>query len=324
MFTSPGWAVFFQCMMKLSIFFCFLLLFPGHVHAQIRWQDVTARFAPLPEGVKVFYSNDSLDGKPFIGYYVEASLKNRQLNFTTQVGNGKRYTPSQYYTDNDAPYVVVNATFFNFDKNQNLNVVVKDGKLLAYNIPYVKGRGRDSAQLLKPFRSAIGITKKRKADIAWIYADTGLSMPRASQVPVNALDKREQKKIGQIGFRKWKVRTAIGGGPILVQDGKKFISNDAEMLFTGKVIDDKHPRTAMGYTAEGRLIIMAIQGRFPGIADGVSLTQAANLLVELGCVEALNLDGGGSTCMLVNGKETVKPSDKEGQRPVPGVFLIKQ
>ena len=123
---------------------------------------------------------------------------------------------------------------------------------------------------------------------------------------------------------KWKVRTAIGGGPILVQDGKKFISNDAEMLFTGKAIDDKHPRTAMGYTAEGRLIIMAIQGRFPGIADGVSLTQAANLLVELGCVEALNLDGGGSTCMLVNGKETVKPSDKEGQRPVPGVFLIKQ
>jgi len=38
----------------------------------------------------------------------------------------------------------------------------------------------------------------------------------------------------------------------------------------------------------------------------------------------LNLDGGGSSCMLVNGKETIKPSDKEGQRAVPAVFIIKR
>jgi exopolysaccharide biosynthesis protein len=42
----------------------------------------------------------------------------------------------------------------------------------------------------------------------------------------------------------------------------------------------------------------------------------------LGCVEALNLDGGGSSCLLINGKETIKPCDKEGQRPVPAVFLV--
>ncbi|MFN9783889.1 MAG: phosphodiester glycosidase family protein, partial [Sphingobacteriales bacterium] len=39
-------------------------------------------------------------------------------------------------------------------------------------------------------------------------------------------------------------------------------------------------------------------------------------------VEALNLDGGGSSCLLVNGRETIKPSDKTGQRPVPAVLLI--
>ena len=47
------------------------------------------------------------------------------------------------------------------------------------------------------------------------------------------------------------------------------------------------------------------------------------LLKELGCDEALNLDGGGSSCLLVNGKPTIKVSDKEGQRPVPAVFLVK-
>jgi len=40
-------------------------------------------------------------------------------------------------------------------------------------------------------------------------------------------------------------------------------------------------------------------------------------------LEALNLDGGGSSCLLINGKETIKPSDKEGQRPVPAVFMIR-
>jgi exopolysaccharide biosynthesis protein len=47
------------------------------------------------------------------------------------------------------------------------------------------------------------------------------------------------------------------------------------------------------------------------------------MLKDLGCVEALNLDGGGSSCLLVNGKETIRPSDKTGQRAVPAVFIIK-
>ncbi len=92
----------------------------------------------------------------------------------------------------------------------------------------------------------------------------------------------------------------------------------------GKQIDDLHPRTAMGYTKDNQLIILVVEGRNQGVAEGASLKDLANILIDIGCVEALNLDGGGSSCMLVNGKETIKPSDKEGQRAVPGVFLIKR
>lgn len=119
------------------------------------------------------------------------------------------------------------------------------------------------------------------------------------------------------------MKTAVGGGPVLVQNGKVKITNNEELKFGGKAINDKHPRTCMGYTSDGRLIVMVIQGRFPGIAEGGTLTQQAQLLVELGCVEALNLDGGGSSCLLINGKETITPSDKEGERAVPAVFIIK-
>ncbi|MCY7292519.1 MAG: phosphodiester glycosidase family protein, partial [Ferruginibacter sp.] len=72
----------------------------------------------------------------------------------------------------------------------------------------------------------------------------------------------------------------------------------------------------------GKLIVMVIQGRYADAA-GASLIQEAKLLKDLGCVEALNLDGGGSSGMLINGKQTIKPSDKEGERPVPGVFIIE-
>jgi exopolysaccharide biosynthesis protein len=101
------------------------------------------------------------------------------------------------------------------------------------------------------------------------------------------------------------------------------IKDEEERMFTGKAIEDKHPRTAMGYTKDNKLVILLIQGRFPGIAEGATLTQEAQILKNIGCFEALNLDGGGSSCMLVNGNETIKPSDKEGQRPVPAVFLIR-
>jgi hypothetical protein len=292
--------------------------------AQMHWQNVTERFGPLPKGIQVFYSNDSLEGKPFIGYYVQADLKDKSLHFTAQTGKGKRYRPSEYYQQEQGPWVVVNCTFFNFDKNQNLNLVVRKGKMVAYNIPYVKGRGRDSTKQIKPFRSALGINKKRQADVAWIYADTGMRKPLAAQQPVPPMGADSLDKIKTAGFKKWKMQTAVGGGPVLVQNGAVMVTNNEEMLFGGKAIQDKHPRTAMGYTRDGKLIIMAIQGRFPGVAEGASLPQEAQLLVQLGCYEALNLDGGGSSCLLVNGKETIQPSDKEGQRPVPAVFLVEK
>jgi exopolysaccharide biosynthesis protein len=119
------------------------------------------------------------------------------------------------------------------------------------------------------------------------------------------------------------MKTAIGGGPVLIQNREIKITNNEEMKFAGKAINDEHPRTCMGYTKDGWLIIMVIQGRFPAIAAGTTLTQTAQLLKDLGCVEALNLDGGGSSCMLINGKETIKPSDAAGQRAVPAVFIIK-
>lgn len=306
---------------------CFIFYFSDS-NAQWNWKNVDSLFQPLPASVHVYMTQDATEGKANIAYYVSAELKDKALNFTTQVGNGKRYTPDQYYAQEQKPLLVMNTTFFEFVHNSNLNVVIKDGNLVAYQVHSVAGKGKDTLTYRHPFGSAIGINKKRRADVAWLYTDSTDKHAYATQKAVNFFkdsiaSHSEKEMLTKGDFSKWKMQTAVGGGPVLVQNGEIQITNNEEIKFAGKAISDKHPRSAMGYTADGKLIFMIIEGRFPGKAEGATLTQEAQMLKQIGCVEALNLDGGGSSCLLINGKQTITPSDKEGQRAVPAVFLIK-
>jgi len=294
--------------------------------AQVKWQNVDSLYGALPSSVHVYTTTDLIDGKPNIAYYVIADLKDRKLNFTTDTTFRRRFTPQQFYEKNQQPLLVVNGTFFDFATNRNLNAVIKDGKLISYNVHTTALKGKDTLMYMHTFRSAIGISKKRKADVAWLYTDSSARFAKAfTDKPIFFKDSLASVNSQAVlkDAKKWKMQTAIAGGPVLVQNSAVKVTNNEERMFMGKAIDDKHPRTAMGYTADGKLIILVVQGRMPGIAEGASLTQLGKLLLDLGCVEALNLDGGGSSCMLVNGKETIKPSDKEGQRAVPGVFIIQ-
>jgi hypothetical protein len=332
--------------MKHFLISTLLLFFFSILHSQVKWVNVDSLFGDLPPSVHVYRTTDSLDGKPNIAYYVQAALKDKSISFTADTTYKRRLTPSDYYKKNGSPLVVVNCTFFSFATHQNLGIVIKDGKLVCYNPSSVRGKGKDSMLYSYPFRSAIGINKYRNADVAWLYTDSSRKWPIAFQNPLKQVMKgakpklnlsyKEAKKfeskygkyskplIGSYVYNNWEMETAVGGGPVLIDHGMIEITNETEMMFTGKAINDKHPRTAMGFRySDSSLIILAVQGRFPGIAEGATLYQEAQIMRELGCFEALNLDGGGSSCLLVNGKNTIQPSDTAGQRPVPAVFIIK-
>lgn len=316
---------------QLSSFFLFVLgSYPAF--AQINWRNVDTLYGPLPKSVRVYCTEDAIDTGKFRAFYLIADLKDQKLDFTTDTTVKRRLTPTQFYQRNEQPLVVVNGTFFSFETNQNLNVVIKDGKLVSYNKSTIDGRGMDTFTYRHTFSSAIGISKRRTADVAWLLTDPSYRRAFGSQLPLNPLKdsvrKPSFKYLAQrtslphpAGFKKWKMKTAIGGGPVLVQNGHIKITNNEELKFAGKAINDKHPRTAMGYTGDNKLIILVVEGRNPS-AGGATLTQQAQILKDLGCIEAINLDGGGSSCLLVNGKETIKPSDKV-QRAVPAVFVIK-
>ena len=98
---------------------------------------------------------------------------------------------------------------------------------------------------------------------------------------------------------KWEnVKHIISGGPYLVRNGEVYIDMTAQKLGS---IGGRNPRTAIGYTKDNDLILITADGR-EGSSIGLTLTELANLLKSLGCTNAINLDGGGSTVMYVKGK----------------------
>jgi exopolysaccharide biosynthesis protein len=80
----------------------------------------------------------------------------------------------------------------------------------------------------------------------------------------------------------------------------------------------------MGIDGRGRVLLVAAEGRQPGYSDGLSVTGTARLMKSLGAVEAMNLDGGGSTAMTLNGSLITRPSDPTGERAVGDALLLQR
>lgn len=112
----------------------------------------------------------------------------------------------------------------------------------------------------------------------------------------------------------------IGGGPQLIKDGRVEITNAAEEILPA-FVSDLHPRTAIAKLKSGHALLVTVDGRQTA-SIGMSLTMLADLLIEFGAVEAINLDGGGSTTMVIRSKLVNKPSDTAGERPVSDAILI--
>jgi hypothetical protein len=119
---------------------------------------------------------------------------------------------------------------------------------------------------------------------------------------------------------------AVSGGPRLVDRGRVAVRSSDEGFrapgLYGRFVVGPNPRTVAGVTASGELLLVTIDGRQPGWSAGVSLRDAARVMVALGARDALNLDGGGSTTMVVGGRVVNRPSDRGGARGVGDAVLL--
>lgn len=116
------------------------------------------------------------------------------------------------------------------------------------------------------------------------------------------------------------VREMVGGHPVLVRGGRAV--PDEETRVNAAFARTRHPRSAVGWRADGTLLLVAVDGRRPGYSEGMSLAELRSLFLELGAAEALNLDGGGSTALVVRGATVNRPSDREGERAVANALVL--
>ena len=111
------------------------------------------------------------------------------------------------------------------------------------------------------------------------------------------------------------VMDAIGGSPVLMQDGA------VTATACDGYVCQRHPRTGVGVTSQGHILIVTVDGR-RSTSVGMDLVEFARLFKWLGAESAMNLDGGGSTTMVLRGRVVNSPTDSGGERSVVSSLLV--
>ncbi len=310
------------------------------------WTDVTAEFGALPEYIQVMKSPSRLQGKKAVAYVAVADMaKGAEFDVLGDLtycddssianyGAESVNTPSQFYESCNAPVVINAGLFFSAKKSTggtfwiSQNLVVRGGELLATNQNYWVEDW--SANPVVTYYPTIGVfcqDKNGAFSTTWTYTTWDKKTFCYPQPADNSLDKNPlavpsatfpdgARLIGELNLE-----NAIGGVGVLINKGKVVNTWKQEMMNVSA--DSNQPRTAIGATADNKLIFFVCEGRemTEGV-NGLTTGDVAEVLKSLGCTEALNLDGGGSSCMLINGKETIKPSDGSQRAVLTGLRMF--
>ena len=187
--------------------------------------------------------------------------------------------------------------------------------------------------VLRPFPPAV--TGKELSGFVYVQNNTGGGTPiprdgavlvaRGSQVAKLA----QEATVGTEIFTRlilspdWPtsgVTDALGGGPVIVRNGKAVWTAGEDFL--PSQLGPRNPRTAVGQRRDGKIILLAVDGRRRGLSVGLTNWELAQAMVRLGAVTASALDAGGSTTMAFDGKLLNRPPDPGGERPVAETLAV--
>ena len=260
----------------------------------MNWQPVAALNAGLPPGVQVFAGHNPR--LPLTAWYVRVREYNPHLTTHVVVSgdSDRRETASSFA--------------------RHVGLLMVDSVMTT---PPTSSVRRDG--LRYPLaRAALGFFGTGSIDVAWTLSRENMlqELPR----PPAHRPGQPDSLFDPATASHWAVREALAGGPVLVSRGAVNVTADQEVFF-GTSIPRVHPRTAAGYTVGGDLILLVVDGRQDG-SRGVDLQELAILMRNLGCVEALNLDGGGSSTLVVNGQLVNRPAGGTVEREVMSALAV--
>ncbi len=285
------------------------------------WVQQTSLTASMPYGIEVYnsttnYSYNAGPTRKMNAYCVVFDTK--FVEFKPTFGTPNKLPVAFQNDEPGTVLAVMNAGFFQAPSG-SFSILKYDGITSASNIAQLTRTYNGNPTTYYPTRAAFGLSLNRAPDVAWIYNLSGVvyAYPTVSANALNVAPKAQP--IAADGMI-WNNVTAVGGSPMLIKGGNINITDVEELI----VIDNAsaRARSAIGYTADGKIVMLAVEGNNPGVSDGLSLVELANYMKDMGCVGAINLDGGGSTTLRVGGQPMFTPSDG-AERAMAGAILIK-
>lgn len=277
----------------------------------------------MGKSAAVFRNNKVLNGQTFTSFAFVFDLSDTTLVLKTAMDKA-RFTPSQWLGKiSDKTLALINGGYFDLTNGQSYSVVINDGKMFSPNVKAITRSLNGQNTTYYPTRGAFGIVNK-KPTLEWIYnisGTTNYAYPKPSPNALNTAPQIQPTATFPSDGAEWKPTVAIGGSPILIKNGQINISDTAEMIDVSNSVG--RSRSAIGYTANNRVIFLVVEKNASTSTQGVNLPELAQMLKDMGCTNALNLDGGGSTCLLVNdGKNTNLPESNNTQRAVTSVIWV--
>jgi len=289
-----------------------LFLYTTASFAQITWTEITSNYT-LPAGIKVFSGERS---SPILKiFYIDVDMNNPNLVIHPYISSTNRTINN--FVPLVGAYAGINGGFFG--GSSSFSAVVYPYEVKAQNVAAVTR----NSQSYPVVRSFFGMKFDRTFDVEWIYHygnnvsnifrfDAPMPYTNNQQTPL-------PPPLQSSGNIYENLLVGIGGAPTLVKNGQENVTYNEEIMWgSGVGLDNGDPRTAVGYTANNHVIMIVADGR-QAASQGVGLPELAQIMINLGCVEAMNLDGGGSTQMAVGNQLVNTPSES---RPVPTILTV--
>ncbi|NNF05015.1 MAG: phosphodiester glycosidase family protein [Rhodothermales bacterium] len=287
----------------------------GPAPLEVSWTRL-GEYSWADDGVEAFVGVD--ERHPLRAWYVRADILRSDVSVDVVAADDEdgRMTVTEFARATGA-CAAVNGGYFRMDAEPSTHVglLVSGGRIVSHS---TTGVYRNDLRYTVT-RATLGFDKADSAAIGWTASrnDTvfvwNAPLPNRSREPVTSLD--------LASARLWSVEDAVSGGPAIVRDGRTHIAVEEEVFFD-TAIPDIHPRTAAGITANGDLILMVVDGR-QGTSRGVDLENLAGLMLEAGAQHAINLDGGGSSALVLDGQLINTPSGGTTEREVVSSIVVR-
>lgn len=287
------------------------------------WRLATEYMAGFPaEGLQLWVRETPASSPPLRAFCLAWDTRSPAVAFKPVLAATPR-TPSQFAAQEPGRvFAAINAGFFG--GNQSFSLIQRDGAVLSANVKSLSRTFQGTTTAYFPTRAAFGISAGGRLTTDWIYhIGSGNNLiyayPEPSPNSLNAAPQPVPSAAFPAGGSPWVMQQGVGGSPMLLKDGVVRLTDQAELIDVNNT--SRRARSALGYTAEAIVLFVAAEGDNPPVAPGLTLAEMAALMGELGCVSAINLDGGGSTSLVVSGRTTVRPSDGS-ERPVISAVLL--